>query len=439
MTTLEQMGWIDRQTRAVFAEFAVFNPFLNLFIVATMVHEFLPTGNVVSLARFDPIDLFNGNSLTGFRMLCNVVYMIFIIYYMLREIKNIFKYRLNYFGFWPMVEWGIIISSWTGFGIYIYKMKTADRVSTFFAQTKGYQYIKLQNINDWNQVFQSCIGFCAFLGTLKFMKVLRFNTKINYLSETLHNAVNDLIGFFLVFIICWMAFVQLMYLVFVNDLIGYSSILKSMESSFQIMVGKFDAQSMFEADPYLGPFIFVAYNAMIIFFMVNILISLIGMGFTKTRFDEKTKEPEIGFIEHYVHRMKVALGIKKQTIEDLHRKINKNKIYTDYINVFPYRLDNLMYVLISKYPKELENVDLNIDNDDILNNEEEKKKARLKAEDINVLLKRRKAVYRKRKNQQHNATARIEDEPDEDLSEAGDETEYEIEYETTEETDEDSN
>ena len=39
------------------------------------------------------------------------------------------------------------------------------------------------NINDWNQILTNCLAICAFLGTLKFMKLLRFNAKINYFKK----------------------------------------------------------------------------------------------------------------------------------------------------------------------------------------------------------------------------------------------------------------
>lgn len=39
LSQLQQMGWIDRQTRAVFVEFAVYNPNINLIMVSTILAE----------------------------------------------------------------------------------------------------------------------------------------------------------------------------------------------------------------------------------------------------------------------------------------------------------------------------------------------------------------------------------------------------------------
>ena len=47
------MNWIDRQTRAVFAEFSVYNPNINLVMVSTILVEFLSSGSILTSAKFD--------------------------------------------------------------------------------------------------------------------------------------------------------------------------------------------------------------------------------------------------------------------------------------------------------------------------------------------------------------------------------------------------
>ena len=87
---LQNNSWIDRQTRAVFIEFSVYNPNINMFAVAEIIVEFLPSGTILTSSRFDPISLFN--FYTGFAMLtlvCDIIYVLFIIYYMVIEIREI--------------------------------------------------------------------------------------------------------------------------------------------------------------------------------------------------------------------------------------------------------------------------------------------------------------------------------------------------------------
>jgi hypothetical protein len=47
LTLLQNNNWIDRKTRAVVVEFAVFNPNINLTVVAEILFEFLPSGGII--------------------------------------------------------------------------------------------------------------------------------------------------------------------------------------------------------------------------------------------------------------------------------------------------------------------------------------------------------------------------------------------------------
>ena len=59
MSLLKEMKWIDAQTRAVFAEFATYNPNINLVMVTTVLAEFLPSGSILVTPRFDTLNLFS--------------------------------------------------------------------------------------------------------------------------------------------------------------------------------------------------------------------------------------------------------------------------------------------------------------------------------------------------------------------------------------------
>lgn len=68
LTQLYQLGWIDRQTRAVLVRMSLYNPSIPLFTSATIIAELLPASGVFTSARFEPLDfdgklLFNISSL----------------------------------------------------------------------------------------------------------------------------------------------------------------------------------------------------------------------------------------------------------------------------------------------------------------------------------------------------------------------------------------
>jgi len=168
------------------------------------------------------------------------------------------------------------------------RLRAAQEVLDFFKQTAGYGYMKLQTVNDCNQILTYSLGICATLGTIKFLKMLRFNLNIVYMGMTLKFCFHELVFSSMAFVLIWIAFVQLMYFIYNNDLQGYASLTKSMGSAFQTILGKFDAkQFLYDTSTILGPYVFASYNVIMLCFVLNIFVSIITDSFDKIRHDAK--------------------------------------------------------------------------------------------------------------------------------------------------------
>ena len=50
LSLLRQMNWVDEQTRAIFVEFSVYNPNINMVMVSTILLEFLSSGTILTTA-----------------------------------------------------------------------------------------------------------------------------------------------------------------------------------------------------------------------------------------------------------------------------------------------------------------------------------------------------------------------------------------------------
>lgn len=59
LSFLRDLSWIDVHTRAVIIQMNLYNPNLDLFVFATILAEFSPTGAVFPSARFEPLSLAN--------------------------------------------------------------------------------------------------------------------------------------------------------------------------------------------------------------------------------------------------------------------------------------------------------------------------------------------------------------------------------------------
>jgi polycystin 1L2 len=343
LSLLQQMDWIDRQTRAVFVEFAVYNPNMNMFMVATIVFEFLPTGNILKMKRFDSLNLFNEiQSNIVLKVLIYILYMLLVVYFAVKEIRALMKLGLRKYAqlFWSYVEWLIIGLSIAAFVLFFYRFYVALSVLKFFSETNGYSYIKLQFVNYCNQLLQYCVGFCVALGTIKFLKLLRFSQRIAFLASCLNFCLREIVGFGCIFLVIWLAFIHMLYLVLNEKLSGYSTFLKAMQTSFEILLGKFEAKPLTSSTPYVGTIVFTFYNLMIVIVSLNVFISIIDNSFTLVRKNPILQSKEHEVVAYMFKRFKAFLGIYEQM--DVNMESNsKEEAYFDHVSSFPYRVEKL--------------------------------------------------------------------------------------------------
>ncbi len=341
LTLLQKNNWINRFTRAVIIEFSIFNPNINLIGVAEIVVEFLPTGSILTSSRFDCISLFS--SLSLFTVVCDVIYLLFVIYYTIQEIRELYKQGKFYFlQFWSYVEWSIIAFSWTALGLYLYKIEVSNQVSAFFKQTSGYAYYKMQSIVFWNLVLNYSFAFCIALGTLKCLKIFRFSKKISYLGTTLGNCAKELLGFCFMFVVVFISFILLFNLYYEGKLKEFSTVIRSMTTGFDIMLGKFRVESLLIADSTFGPIFYALYNIYIVFVLLTVFISIINASFKVVREDSKKQD------YHMVNFIKRKLGIKNERLnsDSQQKDFNPtNKVYKDHVSYFPEKMDQLLSVI----------------------------------------------------------------------------------------------
>ena len=344
LTLLKQMNWIDRQTRAVIIEFSVYNPNINIVMVTAILIEFLSSGSILTTARFDTLNLFNETDGFTFKIFCEIVFMAFVLYFLYKQIKEVknkeFKEYVN--DFWFCIEWSIILLAFISFSMILVRFKKALEVLNFFKTTSGFGYINLQTLNECNQILTYCLGLCSTFGTIKFLKMLRFNKYIAFLGLTLKLCLSELVSFSLVFFVIWIAFVQLMFFIYGTDLEGYSSFLKSMATAFQMMLGKFDASQFTRINPILAPLVFAMYNIVIICFTLNIFVSIITDAFDVVRFDrnENENKNEYRFLDFAFKKLKALFN---------KNKINANLFslpkYRSHISILPKHVNRLANII----------------------------------------------------------------------------------------------
>ena len=197
--------------------------------------------------------------------------------------------------------------------------------------------MNLQKTNECNQTLSYFLGLCSCFGTIKFLKMLRFNKHISFLGLSLKRCFGELVSISIVFFLIFMSFVQLMYLIYGTDMEGYSSLLQSAKSAFQMMLGKLDASQFIKDSSLLAPIVFSFYNILIICFALNIFISIIANSFEAIRNEAKTENLEFDLIDLIWN--KIGLLFKKTPSQNTHEANHK---YRNYLETFLSHVNRLL-------------------------------------------------------------------------------------------------
>lgn len=286
---LENFKWIDSQTRAIFIEFSLYNVNLNVFAYCTILFELLPTGNFLKTMRFQPVLLYEPLSFqTALILIINFVYIIFIVFFMIKEIRSIYKKGFEYFlDFWIYLEWILFAFAWASFVIYFYRFMAKQDISEKLKNTST-KMIKMQLLSYWNETLGYLFGCSVFFGTLKFLKLLRFSKKICLFMRALKRSLLELTGFTIIFLIYWLAFAQIMYLIQYDRNSKFSTFIASMESTFLMFLNHVPKEMQGETFVIL---INILFYLIVVFILINLLVSIITENFDFVR-KNKDKEGE---------------------------------------------------------------------------------------------------------------------------------------------------
>ena len=350
---LQKMSWIDKRTRALFIEFNLFNPNVNLFSYCQMVFELLPSGNIISSSKFITISLWSNYREIAFTC-CLTCYLIVILIMLTKQIKQ-FKSSdgFNYFfQFWIYIDWCLFGCSFASLSIYLYKLYSMHSLMKEVKEKKTLEiYLSFNNLSQWNETLGIILSFCSFLITIKLINLLKFDKKLFYLSNAIKKCSNSLISFLIVFIILWLSYVQLMYLLFNGTSLGYSTFIKSMETSLQILIGKFNLKQLIEKSYFISAIIFSSYNIIMLLIMVNILITIISDKFIEARKEAKSIK-ETSILEYLIQKIKQKIFQKENYKMKNYKRNNVN--YLESCKMFEIRTNRLINDIQLKIQNDIE-------------------------------------------------------------------------------------
>ena len=306
---LSDSGWLDRYTRAIFSEFAIYNANTNLFCVVTLLFEQLPTGSLTSYPSILTLRLFRyvGGEMY-FVLTCEIVYLTFCVFFVLKEIRLFLKKgREHLKNPWSVLEMFVTLLSLAAVGLYFTRMKfTKDALRAMkndHSVFVSFHYTAF--LDEW---LKCIIGIIVFLSFLKLFRLLRFNRRMSLLQQVLKRCFIQLISFLFMFALAFLAFALLACLVFGQAMEGFGTFLTSCASLMDTILGKFTLKGMMEANRIIGPIFFYTYTISMVFVLINMFLSIINDAFAEVRSDVEKQSNEYEIVDFMIHRLKENIG-----------------------------------------------------------------------------------------------------------------------------------
>ena len=142
--------------------------------------------------------------------------------------------------------------------------------------------------------------------------------------------------------VMWLSFVQVLFLLLNNETKEFASFADSMATCFQIILGKFNMNIFATSQSSLSVPLFVAYNVIIIFIMVNLLVSILVSGFDLARKDADLSQNDPDMFNYLkelvssVNPFQAKKTLKKKNGE------KKSFVYVEFTQTLEKRVESLM-------------------------------------------------------------------------------------------------
>ncbi|XP_022801963.1 polycystic kidney disease protein 1-like 2 [Stylophora pistillata] len=315
LTTLKKIQdlhideWIDRYTRAVFAEFTVYNAHTNFFGVVTMLTEILPTGGYYHYPKVRSIRLYR---YTGPEqiviMVFEFIFFISLCIYSYSEAKQLFVLGKSYFKDpWNYVEIIVIGSSFSAIFLYLAELGFA-KLAMKRMRANTDTFISFDYIIFLDEAYLATLGFAVFCFFLKFLKLLRFNRRLSTLAQTIKVSSKPLLSFFVIFLLFFLAYAQMAFLVFGPTNEDYATFVVASETMLSMTLGGFDFLGIQNSNRLIGPMFFISYMLFMFLILVNVFLSIVNEAFAEVSSNVGNQTNDYEVLDYIMYCLKEQIG-----------------------------------------------------------------------------------------------------------------------------------
>ncbi|KAM7409108.1 hypothetical protein PAMA_002695 [Pampus argenteus] len=325
LSELKDNLWLDRGTRVVFIDFSTYNANINMFCVIRLVIEFPATGGAISSYQIRTVKLIRYITYWDYFIFgCEIVFCLFILYYVVEEILELRIHKFSYFkSIWNILDIVVIMLAIVAIVFNIFRTVKVDNLLGKLLEQPGI-YADFEFLAFWQTQYNNMNAVNLFFAWIKVFKYISFNKTMTQLSSTLGRCAKDILGFAIMFFIVFFAYAQLGYLLFGTEVDSFSTFVKCIFTQFRIILGDFDYNAIDRANRVLGPIYFVTYVFFVFFVLLNMFLAIINDTYSEVKEELSSQKDELqitDIIKQSYMKTFMKLKLKNEKISDVQKAL----------------------------------------------------------------------------------------------------------------------
>ncbi|XP_063356334.1 polycystin-1-like protein 2 [Pelmatolapia mariae] len=308
--------WFDMYTRAIFVEFTVYNANVNLLCIVTLLLESPAVGAFQLNSEMQSVHLYlPGDGLYICIMTAEIIYMLFILYYMFNQGKLMKQQRWLYFkSKWNLLELSIILLSWSAVAAFIQRTLITNRDIAYY-QNHNDKFVSFYQTGTSESLFQYLMAFLVLLATFKLWHLLRLNPKMNMITAALQRAWTSISGLLLIIVIMLLAYSIACNVIYGWNLSSYKTFMDALMTLIGLQIGIFNYDEVLASNPVLGGLLIGSCIVFLTFVVLNLLLSVILVAFNQEqKYHKPSEEEEI--VDLMLMKICSFFGIKRKHAKD---------------------------------------------------------------------------------------------------------------------------
>lgn len=311
---LQDINWISKRSRAVFVEFTLYHPDVDLHVAISLLTEFPLVGPAAHSTTIIPFRLPQHNSTLDLPLAIMALLFLFTVGFLAPDLLAICSNSgCDWWqgGFWVQL---LLVLLSVGLGATHFVCIWLTGVKLEHYRNNRHTFLSLYEVALLTKT-EACLSALLLLTTmLKIVQQMRFIRRWSVFGKTLHLAFGELLTTISVLVLLLLIYAQCGYLLFSSTTHEFRTFRMAFFTLFTVLHGRISLQPLCKSSPVLGWAFLLSYLICILGIGSRLLYAVMFRGYRSAHADisQPTVEPQdYEMIEFCLKRFKLWLGLSK--------------------------------------------------------------------------------------------------------------------------------